>query len=85
MFALLKVNKKTNKMTCEEIKNELDIGDYIKIGRLVAAKGKKTTRQYVYLILTEKRNANRGTGKLIKEAAEAIAIENIKQKQLANK
>jgi hypothetical protein len=72
-------------MTCEEIKRELDIGDYVKIRRLVAAKGKSATRQYVYLVLTQKRNANKGAGKLIKEAAESIALQNMNQKQLANK
>jgi hypothetical protein len=63
-------------MTREEIKSYLDDGDYIKIARQCAAKGRPTTRHYVGEVINGTRNCKKGTGKLIIEEAEEIALSN---------
>lgn len=66
-------------MTREEIKKWLDDGDYIKIARRCAARGRNTSRVYVCDVMNGRRKYAKGVGKMIMEEAELIAIGNKKE------
>jgi hypothetical protein len=63
-------------MTVAEIKKLLDHGDYLKIARLAGYTNLKSGRRYAYEVLNGRRNANKGAGKRIFEAAQHIAEQN---------
>jgi hypothetical protein len=63
-------------MTITEIKNLLDTGDYVKIARHAGYSDLRAGSQYVYMILSGRRNATKGKAKKILNIAEATAINN---------
>lgn len=63
-------------MTIQEIKNLLDRGDYVKIARMVGYTDLSYGRTYVYMVLSGRRNAKKGIGKKIIEAALVVATRN---------